>query len=70
MFFFKIFTAQLIHTLGLQIDQKIMVNFMRLTTLMPSSGQNIWFFELKLKILDEAEKRFLSKNIAFIKKMW
>ena len=70
VFFFKIFTAQHIHTLGLQIDQKIMVNFMRLTTLMPSSGQNIWFFELKLKILDEAEKRFLSKNIAFIKKMW
>ena len=43
---------------------------MRLTTLMPSSDQNIWFFELKLKILDEAEKRFLSKNVAFIKKMW
>ena len=58
-----IFTAQHIHTLGLQSDQKSMVNFMCLTTLMPHSpGQNIWSFELNLKILDEVEKRFLSKK--------
>ena len=58
-----IFTAQHIQTLGLQSDQKSMVNFMWLTTLMPpSSGQNIWSFELNLKILDEVEKRFLSKK--------
>ena len=44
--------------LDLQSHKKIVVNFMWLTTLVPSSGWNIWSFELKLnkKILIEAEK--------------
>ena len=63
------FRSILQEVVGLQSDQKIVVNYMWLTTLMSSSGQNIWSFELNLKILDEVEKRFSSKNEVFIKQM-
>ena len=45
---------------------------MWLTTLMPFSGKNIWYFDLSLnkKILDEVVKQFLSHKCGFNIKKW
>ena len=56
--------------MGLQSDQKIVVNFIWLTTLMPFSGQTVCSFELKLnkQLLDKVEKQFLSNKRSFYQK--
>ena len=53
--------------MGLQSDQKIVVNFIWLTTLMPFCGQTVCSFELKLnkQLLDKVEKQFLSNKRSF-----